>query len=59
VLDVAALNPVPELIPAEILSAFETCLDQGGIIWFKTNTATLFPLLKIGALVVSSPCRNI
>ena len=30
--DVAALNPIPELVPAEILGAFETSSEQGGII---------------------------
>lgn len=45
--DVAALNQVPELVPAEILIAFETCSELGGIIWFKTNKATLFPLPKL------------
>lgn len=46
-LGVAILNPVPALLPTERLSAFESCSEEGGVAWLKTNKAALILLQKV------------
>ena len=46
-LGVAVLNPVLALVPTEMLSAFESCSEEGGIAWLKINKAALILLQKV------------